>query len=46
MKIKIEVDETIENNEVIIRCKELNNEIKKVQEALNNVISQKEDIVF
>lgn len=46
MKIKIEVDETIENDEIIIRCKELNNQVKKVQETLNNIISQKEDILF
>ena len=31
MKIKIEVDETIENDEIIIRCKELNNQVKTLK---------------
>ena len=46
MKIKIEVDESINENEIIVRCKELNDEISQVQKALNEIVSKSNQIIF
>ncbi|MGL5151606.1 MAG: LytTR family DNA-binding domain-containing protein [Clostridium sp.] len=46
MRIKIEADENIQYEEVIIRCKELNEDILKIQVALNELLSQKTQIAF
>ena len=46
MKIRIEVDESITEEEVIIRCKELSEDIHKLQEVLKESINKKEEIVF
>lgn len=46
MKIRIEVDEKIEEDEVIIRCSELNYEIQNIQRTLANVVSQKVQVIF
>ena len=35
MKVRIEIDENLEEDEVIIRCKELNKTIKRVQESIS-----------
>ena len=35
MKIKIEIDESIQEDEVVIRCRELNSEIAKIQSLLS-----------
>ena len=37
MKIRIEVDDRIEENEVIVRCNELNDEIKNIQKVLAEI---------
>lgn len=46
MKIRIEVDESIENNEVIVRCKTLNEEILNLQKALNDILDEKSELTF
>lgn len=39
MKVRIEIDEALEDDEVIIRCKELNNTVQKVQQSISNITS-------
>lgn len=39
MKVRIEIDENLEEDEVIIRCKELNASIQKVQQSISNINS-------
>jgi len=46
MKIRIEVDDKINENEVIIRCSELNEEIKNIQIMLHDILAQKKRIIF
>lgn len=46
MKIRIEIDEKIKEDEVIIKCSQLTNEINKIQNVLKEMISQKTSMVF
>lgn len=46
MKIRIEIDEELESDEVIIRCQKLSDEVSRVQKAVSEVISEKSRIVF
>ena len=46
IKIKIEVDEKILEDEVIIRCNQLNDDINKIQNVVNEIISKNKTIVF
>lgn len=46
MKIRIEVDERIEENEVVVKCNELNDEIKNIQKVLAEIASQSKQIIF
>lgn len=46
MKIRIEFDENIKEDEVIIRCRELTSEVKNVQVVLSNILSEKAQITF
>lgn len=46
MRIRIEVDNKIEENEVVIRCNELNEEVKNIQSALDEILSQNKKITF
>lgn len=46
MKIRIEIDEKIKEDEVIIKCSELTDEINKIQSMLNEIISKKSSMVF
>ena len=46
MKIRIEIDERLESDEVIIRCQKLNDEVSRVQKAVSEVISEQSRIVF
>lgn len=46
MKIRIEVDDKIIENEVIIKCNELNQEVQNVQNMLNNLLLSKKRITF
>ncbi|MGL4771934.1 MAG: LytTR family DNA-binding domain-containing protein [Clostridium sp.] len=46
MNIRIEVNGENQDDEIIIRCSELNNEVKRIQEAIAEVLSQKAQISF
>lgn len=46
MKLRIEVDEKVKENEVIIKCNELNEEVRNIQKVLMEIISQKRQITF
>ncbi|WP_027097989.1 LytTR family DNA-binding domain-containing protein [Clostridium paraputrificum] len=46
MKIRIEVDENIQDDEVIIRCANLNEDIQNLQSAIKDALSQKNRIIF
>lgn len=41
MKISIEVDNKIKENEVIIRCSEISKDVKNIQIMLNDMLSHK-----
>ena len=41
MKIRIEVDKEIQEDEVIIRCKQLNDDVSNIQKALTDILSKK-----
>jgi DNA-binding LytR/AlgR family response regulator len=46
MKIRIDVDNKIDENEVIIRCSELSEEVKNIQVMLYDMLLQKKIITF
>ena len=46
MKIRIEVDNKIYENEVIIRCGELSEDVKNIQNILRDMLSHKKRITF
>lgn len=46
MKIIIQLDENIENEEIIIKCKELTNEVKEIQKIISQILSKREQIIF
>ncbi|MFT8348814.1 LytTR family DNA-binding domain-containing protein [Clostridium saccharoperbutylacetonicum] len=46
MKIRIEVDNKIEENEVIIKCNELNEEVKNIQIVLGDMLSSNKILTF
>jgi len=46
MKIRIEVDERINEDEVIIRCNQLNDDILDIQKLLDDIFSQKKQLTF
>jgi DNA-binding LytR/AlgR family response regulator len=46
MKIRIQVDNKIKENEVIIRCSELSEEVKNIQIILDDMLSHKKHITF
>jgi len=46
MNIRIEIDNETKENEVIIRCKELSEEIKNVEIMLRDMLSPKKQITF
>ncbi|CUU48691.1 LytTR family DNA-binding domain-containing protein [Clostridium beijerinckii] len=46
MKIRIELDNEIKENEVIIKCNELNEEVRNIQIVLGELLSQKKHITF
>ena len=45
MKIRIEVDENIQDDEVIIRCANLNEDIQNLQGAIKDALSNKNRII-
>lgn len=46
MKIRIEVDNNINENEVIIRCSELSEDVKNMQIMLHDMLLHKKRITF
>lgn len=46
MKILIELDNKIKENEIIIRCSELNEDVKNIQVMLDDMLSCKKQITF
>lgn len=46
MKIRIEVDSKIKENEVIIRCNENSEDIKNIQAMINEMLLSKKHIIF
>lgn len=46
MKIRVEVDENISEDEVVIRCKSLNDEVINIQKTLNDTLLHKDSIIF
>ena len=46
MKIKIEIDEQLVENEIIIRCKQVDSSISKIQEAITNITSHAPNLLF
>ena len=46
MVIRIEVDEKIEENEVIIKCKSLSDEVLEFQKLLTDLLPRRKQIIF
>ncbi|NFD28647.1 LytTR family transcriptional regulator [Clostridium botulinum] len=46
MRIRIEVDNKIEEDEVIIRCSEISKDVKKIQTMLNDMLLYEKQIIF
>ena len=46
MKIKIELDDNLTEDEVIIKCSKLDNDIQKLQQTISNVIRTKQTLSF
>lgn len=46
MKIKVEIDESLSEEEVIIRCPALTEQITKIQQAVQEVVSSAQRFVF
>lgn len=46
MRIRIEVDEHIQDDEVIIKCKSLSKEVLDIQNSINEVLSRRDKIIF
>ncbi|AGX43446.1 response regulator of the LytR/AlgR family [Clostridium saccharobutylicum DSM 13864] len=46
MKIQVEVDNKIKENEVIIRCSKLSEEVKNIQSMLDDMLSNNKRITF
>ena len=46
MKIKIEIEDNLIEDEVIIRCSELDSNIQKIQAIISDIAAQEEQIAF
>lgn len=46
MKIRVEMDETLETDEVIIRCRKLNDEVMELQRVIADAVETTNRIVF
>lgn len=46
MKIRIEVDKNIEEDEIVIKCKELNSSIYDIQKLLSDKINKRTQLLF
>ncbi len=45
MKIKIEIDETAQEDEIIVKCRELNDNVRRIQQAVTE-LSDRNEIEF
>lgn len=46
MKIRIELEENLSEDEVVIRCQSLTDEIKQIQNAIASVASEKQNFIL
>ena len=46
MKLRIELDNQIKENEIIIKCSELSKEITRIQNIIFELISEKKEMIF
>ena len=46
MKIRIEIDENLIEDEVVIHCASINEEVTKVQKAISEVVNASQKLVF
>jgi len=46
MKIRIEVDDGIKEDEVIIKCSQLNDDVLEIQKLLNDIFLQRKQLTF
>lgn len=46
MKIKIELDNQIDEEEVIIKCSELSEEVTKIQRIISEILAEKREMIF
>lgn len=46
MKIRLEIDEGKEEEEIVIRCRELNEEVLQIQRAIQDVTGKRQRFVF
>lgn len=46
MKVRIEIDESITENEVVIRCSSIDSSIQKIQSAISNISAETKGLVF
>jgi len=46
MKIKIELDDKLTEDEVVIKCREISGDIQRIQNAIANVTLQDKNMVF
>lgn len=46
MKLRLELDKSIEEEEVVIRCREMNGQIRQIQQALEDIAVAKQRFIF
>ena len=46
MKIKIEIDEGLQEDEVLIRCRGLTDEVAQIQKSVSDVVNAGQKYVF
>lgn len=46
MKLRLELDKSIEEEEVVIRCREMNGQIRQIQQALEDIAVAKHRFIF
>lgn len=46
MKIRIEIEENLEEDEVIIKCKELSKTVQKIQQEISDIMATKQKLCF
>lgn len=46
MKVRIEIEENLSEEEIIIRCRSVNNTIQKIQTAISDINNQSKEFIF